>query len=89
MGFVHEAHDDFIVAGVFPGELAPETRKLLVRGSALTDDLSVPAGVIMDVDNAVGAGRQACLHQRVVFAAVCWVERTCLVVVDEVLPSDW
>ena len=85
---VHQAEDDVALRGVLLGKLGPEIAKLVVRRSALADDAAVPAGVVVHVKDAEGAGRQTRLHELVVGAEEGCVERTAEVVVDEVRPSD-
>ena len=71
------------------GELAPDAGEVVVGGAAgLADDGAVPARVVVDVEDAEGAGVEAGLHQEVVFAEVGGVESAAEVVVDEVLPGD-
>ena len=65
---VHQAEDNVVLRGVFLGELGPEIAELVVRRSALTDDAAVPAGVIMHVEDAEGAGCETSLHDSVVSA---------------------
>lgn len=51
MRFVHDAKDDFRVVLVFRSELRPQAGELLVGGSALGDDSSVPSGVVVHVED--------------------------------------
>ena len=53
VGLVHDAEDDFGLAGVFAGKLRPETCKLSITWSALTYDFAIPASVVVDIDNAM------------------------------------
>ena len=85
---VHQAEDDVALRGVLLGELSPEIAKLVVRRSALADDAAVPAGVVVHVEDAEGAGGETRLHELVVGAEEGCVERTAEVVVDKVRPSD-
>ena len=88
VGLVHQAEDDVGLAGVGLGELGPEGGEVVVGGAALADDVAVPAGVVVDVDDAVGAGGQAGSHDVVVGGEEVGVERTAEHSVDEVLPAD-
>ena len=65
---VHQAEDDVGLGGVFLRELGPEVGELVVGGPALADDAAVPAGVVVHVEDAEGAGREARLHDGVVGA---------------------
>ena len=86
---VHEPEDDFGFVFVLGRELRPERCEHGVGWAALPDYFVVDASVVVDVDHAVGAGREADLHQVVVFAKVGLVEGVGFeVVVDEVLPRD-
>ena len=85
---VHQAEDDVALRGVFPRELGPETGELLIRWSSLTDDATVPAGVVVHVEDAEGACCETCLHDLVVGVEEGLVQWTSEIVVDEVLPSD-
>lgn len=85
---VHYAEDDVFLRGVLLGELGPEIAKLVVRWSALADDAAVPAGIVVHVEDAEGAGGETRFHEFVVGAEKALVQRTSKVVVDEVLPSD-
>ena len=88
MRLVHDAHNDVTAARVLGCQLTPEVSELIVRRPALANDLPVPAGVIVDINDAMGARRQASLHQLIVLADVRRIERSAEVVVDEELPSN-
>ena len=87
MRLVHDAHNNVAATGIFGRQLTPEVGELIVRGPALADDLPVPAGVVVDVNDTMGAGRQARLHERVVLADVGWIEGSAETAVDKELPS--
>ena len=87
VGLVHRAEDDVGLAGVLGRELAPDGVELRVRGAALPDDAAVPAGVVVQVDDAVGAGCQAGLHELIVAGEEGGVEGAAERVGDEVLPA--
>lgn len=75
MRLVHDAEGDFRVRTVFLGELFPDIGELGVGGAALTDDLSVPAGVVVEVEDAEdGVGGEAALDEAVVLTEVVGVE---------------
>lgn len=87
---VHDTESHFAVASIFGGNLTPQARELGVSWPALSDDIAIPPGVIVDVDDAhLGTRAQAALHQIIVGGEVRGVEGTAQVVVDEVLPRDW
>ena len=74
-------------------ELSPERDEVVVGraaivGAALTDGVAVLAGVIVDVDYAVGAGGEAGLDEVVVVGEEGGVKLTAEIMVDEVLPAD-
>jgi hypothetical protein len=55
--------------------LFPDVGELGVGGAALADDLSVPAGVVVEVEDAEdGAGGETALDKAVVLAEVVGVE---------------
>ena len=86
---VHYAKSDFRVALVLRCELGPETRELRIGRPALTNDSSVPAGVIVDIDDTQrGASVQAALHKLVVVTGVGRVQVPAQLAVDEVLPAN-
>lgn len=88
VGLVHDAEDDVGVVGVLCSKRRPERGKLVVGGTALADDLAVPAGVVVDVDDALGSRGEAARHQVVVVGKVGGVEVAADDVVGEVLPAD-
>jgi len=64
---VHQAHYHLFLSGIFGGQLLPEVGEIGVGGTARsTDDSAVPAGIIVNVDDAVSSSRQATLHQMIV-----------------------
>lgn len=86
---VHDAKCHLRGRGVLGGELRPERGELSVGHAGLPYDVTVPASVVVDVDDAEGgAGGEAVLHQGVVVAKVGGIEGAAEVVVDEVLPAD-
>jgi len=88
MRLIHDAKDDLAVVPVVFGQLDPKACELLVCGAALADDGVVPSGVVVHVQNTIGASFQARLHETVVFLEDGLVERATEVEVDEVLPAD-
>lgn len=54
---VHDAKDDVCVVGVLCGKRGPESSELLIGGSGggLANDVAVPAGIVVDVDDALGS----------------------------------
>lgn len=86
---VHDAKGNLVVALVLGGNLRPKAGEVSVGGTALANDLAVPAGVVVDVDNAEGsAGGQAVLDLLVVDSPVGGAEGAADLVVDEELPAD-
>ena len=86
---VHDAKGDLVVALVLGGNLRPKAGEVSVGGTALADNLAVPAGVVVDVDNTESsAGGQAVLDLLVVDSPVGGAEGTADLVVDEELPAD-
>jgi hypothetical protein len=88
MGLVHETEGDLGVAGVFGGDLSPQAGELSVGGSSLADNGTVPARVVMHVNDAkTGTTAEAALDKRIVVGPVGGVQGTTEGVVYEVLPS--
>ena len=86
---VHEAKGDLVVALVLGSNLRPKAGELSVSGTALANDLAVPAGVVVDVDNAESsAGGQAVLDLGVVDSPVGGAKGAADRLVDEELPAD-
>jgi len=88
MGLVHDAKDDLAVVPVVLGQLDPKACELLICWAALADDGVVPSGVVVYVQDTIGASLQARLHETVVLLEDGLVERATEVEVDEVLPAD-
>ena len=89
MRFVHQSEHYSLLFGILRGKLFPQACEIVVCGPAIgADEFPVPAGVVVDVDYAVGAGVKAALHQSVVALEVGFVERAAELVVDKELPSD-
>ena len=86
MRLVDDSHNYIGILRILLGQLAPQARKFFVLGSSLTNDIPVPAGVIMDIDDAEGTGDQAGLDQCIVFLKSCGVEIASDLVVDQILP---
>ena len=88
-GLVHQAKCDPAVALVLGRDLRPKAGELGVCRTALTNDRSVPTGVVVDVNDAKrSTGVQTSLDLSVVRGPIVGVERATKVVVEEVLPSD-
>lgn len=49
---VHDTKSNLGVVSVLGGDLGPERGELSVRWAALTNDLAVPSGVVVDIDDA-------------------------------------
>lgn len=85
---VHDAERNLGVRLVLGGDLAPEGSELSIGRSTLTNDRTVVAGVVVDVDDAHGCTRvQASLNQLVVVLEVA--VQGAADAVDDVLPADW
>jgi hypothetical protein len=89
-GLVHQTKGNSGVALVLGRDLRPKAGELGVCRSALSNNTTVPTGVVVDVDNAeCSTGVQAALDQLVVRGPVVGVEGAAKVVVEQKLPSDW
>ena len=88
MWLVHETHHNFALFGILGGQLTPQACELVVCWAPLANNLPVPAGVIMNINYTVGAGRQAALHQGVVLGKVGGIEGSSKLAVDQELPSN-
>jgi hypothetical protein len=87
-GLVHHTESNLGVALVLGSNLRPKAGKLDVGRTALANNGTVPAAVVVHVDNAHGgAGIQAALDLLVVGGPVVGVEGTADGV-DQVLPAD-
>lgn len=90
VGLVHETEGDLWLGSVLGGQLRPERGELGVSdtSTALADNVSVPATVVVDVDDAEIGDSQARGHESIVSGKVGGVEGTTKAVVKEVLPSN-
>jgi len=88
MRLIHDAKDDLSVVSVVLRQLNPQACELLVCWAALADDRVIPASIVVHVQDTVGAGLQARLHEAIVLLEDCLVERAAQVEVDEILPAD-
>ena len=87
---VHDTKGNLVVVGVLGSELRPEGAELGVGWATLADDLAVPAGVVVDINDTKGSTRiQAASDETVVVGKVGRVKSSTKHVVDEVLPADW
>lgn len=73
MRLIHDAEDNLAVVPVVFRQLDPQARKLLVCRPTLANDGVVPASIVVHVEDTVGAGIQARLHEAVVFLEDCLV----------------
>ena len=55
MRLVHEPEQDLTLCGVLSRQLTPQTCELLIRWTTLSNDCSVPASIVMDIDKTVTA----------------------------------
>ena len=88
VGLVHQAESDLALRRVLGRDLGPDISELVVGWAALADDLAVPAGVVVEVDEADSAGGQAALDELVVGSSDSGIKGTTELVADKVLPSD-
>ena len=65
MRLIDKAISDLILLPILHRQLLPQVRKLLFGWSALVDDVSVPACIVVDIDDAGRLGLEAVLHQLV------------------------
>jgi hypothetical protein len=61
---------------------------LIVGWSTLANDATIPAGIVVDVDDALASLVETSLNKLIVLGKVVGVESTTKSVVDQVLPSD-
>lgn len=87
MWFVHDAEDDIRIVRVFGSEGRPQRRELIIRGTALADDAAIPTGVVMDVEDTLGARVEAARHEVIVLAKIRGVQIATHDIVREVLPA--
>ena len=86
---IHQAHDDLAIRRILRSQLLPQAREVIVgRTARSTNDGSVPASVIMNINYAMRACRQASLYKLVVLSKIRSIERAAKLIVDEVLPCD-
>jgi hypothetical protein len=90
MGLVHDAESDLRLGSILGSQLRPDGSELSVGGTtAAANNLAVPAGVVVEVEDAeLGARVQAVGHLLVVLGEEARVEGAAEVLVDEVLPAD-
>lgn len=69
--------------------MTPEAGELSVGRSTLTDNLAVPASVVVNVNDTHSSSRaQAALYELVIVAEVRGIEGTTELIIDKVLPPD-
>lgn len=88
VGLIHNTKDDVGVVGVLGSQRRPQGGELIVSWATLSDNLSVPAGVVVDIYNALGAGAQAASHEVIIFAKVGGIKVTTDDTVGKVLPAN-
>ena len=87
MRLIHQAHNNSTMSSVIRSQLLPQAREIIIgRSTRSTNNTPVPASVIVDINYAMRACRQAGLHQLVVLSEIRGVERAAELVVDEILP---
>jgi hypothetical protein len=88
VGLVHQAESDVLLRCVLGRDLGPDIGELVVSWAALADDLAVPAGVVVEVNEADGAGGQAALDKLVVGSSDGGVKGTAELASSKMLPAD-
>lgn len=88
MRLVHQAEEEFAVAPVLGGKLRPEIHVLRNGRATLADDLSIPASIIVNINDARCTGSQASLDQLIILPGVCRIQLPSKLVVEQVLPAD-
>ena len=90
MGLVHDTESDLGLRSVLGGQLRPDGGELGVGGAAAAaDDGTVPAGVVVEVDDTqLSAGVQAVCNLGVVLRKERAVEVAAEGIANEVLPAD-
>lgn len=87
---VHDPERDLRIALVLCGKLRPQRSELNVRWTTLTDDLAVPPGIVVDIDDThLRSCLQAALDKSVVGGKVGRVQRAAEIAVEQILPTDW
>lgn len=87
MRLVHDAEDDLALALVFGRQCCPKGDELRIRWTTLSNDGTIPTGVVVNVNDTVSAQGQTALHQSVILAKVVRVQRATKVISNEELPS--
>jgi len=89
MRLVHDTENNFGLALVFRCELCPEVCKLSVGRAIviLCNDLVIKPCIVVDINDAESASREAGLHELVVLVQVCGIQLTTKDVVDQELPT--
>jgi hypothetical protein len=86
---VHQSHDHSVLLGIFLGQFTPEVGKVLLsKFSGLTKYHPIPAPIVVDINDAMTPGFQACLHQLIVKSEVPRLEMSAQPVVDQELPPN-
>ena len=87
---VHNAEEDLGLGHEVGSQLAPQARELSVCWSALSDDPTVPSGVVVHIHQTQrGAGVHTTLDELVVVVEVALVKRSTELIIDKVLPRNW
>jgi len=87
---VHDTKGNLVVVGVLGSELRPERAELGVGWATLTNDGTVPARVVVDINDTEGCARvQTTSDEAVVVGKVGGIKSAAQNAVDEVLPADW
>lgn len=87
MRFVHDTKDDICVIRVLGRQGHPQSRKLVIGRTTLANDAAVPTGVVVDVEDALGARVETARHEGVVLAEIGRVQIAAHDIVGEVLPA--
>jgi len=71
MGFVHDTKSNLGLVAILLSQLLPNVRQLRVGWSTLSNDLTVPSSVVVDVQNTQGSARvQTSLYKAVVLLEI-------------------
>lgn len=87
MWLVHDSKGDLGGIGIFCSYLTPEACELCVCWSALTDNTSVPARIIMDIDDASCTSPKTRLNELIILGKVRSIQYAPNYIVGEILPS--
>ena len=82
MGLVHETKNDVWLIGIPLSKLGPEVSKLIIRGTTLANDASIPTSVVVDIEDTFSSRVEAGLHHLVEPAKEAFVHWAAGFIVD-------